>query len=136
MSGPDPKKTPEGAQSNAIDTKEKASPTHLLSREEIQKEYGLTRRWLELAALTGNGPPFIKIGARTVRYRRDDLERWLAEREVQSTSQYDQLTKPADYPRKKSRGPNARDFGKAASCPGAIAIENHLKSLSEETSND
>ena len=56
MSGFHPKKTPEGEQPDAIDAKKQAPPTHLLSREEIQKEYGLSRRWLELAALKGNGP--------------------------------------------------------------------------------
>jgi hypothetical protein len=59
----------------------------LLSRDEIEAEYGITRRWLELAALSGNGPVFIKIASRTVRYRRDELERWLSAREVRSTSE-------------------------------------------------
>lgn len=86
MSGFHPKKTPEGEQPDAIDAKKQAPPTHLLSREEIQKEYGLSRRWLELAALKGNGPAYVKIGSRTVRYRREEIERWLAEREVRSTS--------------------------------------------------
>jgi hypothetical protein len=29
----------------------------LLSRDDIEAEYSLSRRWLELAALSGNGPP-------------------------------------------------------------------------------
>ena len=62
-------------------------PSILLSRDQIEVEYNISRRWLELAALTGQGPAFIKIGARTVRYRRDELERWLSEREVRSTSE-------------------------------------------------
>ena len=51
---------------------------HLLSRDDIQTQYGLTRRWLELAALRGDGPPYLRISRRLVRYRRADFERWLA----------------------------------------------------------
>lgn len=29
---------------------------------------------------SGEGPPFVRLGARRVRYRRADLERWLRER--------------------------------------------------------
>lgn len=65
----------------------RAAKPHLLSRDEIEAEYGITRRWLELAALSGNGPAFIKIAPRTVRYRREELERWLSVREVRSTSE-------------------------------------------------
>jgi hypothetical protein len=51
---------------------------HLLSRDDIEFEYRLTRRWLELAALRGDGPPFLRISRRMVRYRRADFEQWLA----------------------------------------------------------
>jgi hypothetical protein len=40
----------------------------LLSRDEIEAEYGITRRWLELAAHRGDGPPMHKISRRMVRY--------------------------------------------------------------------
>lgn len=59
----------------------------LLSRDDVESEYGLTRRWLELAALSGDGPPMVRLSRRMIRYRRDVLERWLDERTVQSTSQ-------------------------------------------------
>ncbi|MFT4827834.1 MAG: putative DNA-binding transcriptional regulator AlpA, partial [Halioglobus sp.] len=48
----------------------------LLSRDEIEDEYGLSRRWLELAALRGDGPPMRKISARMVRYERAEFEDW------------------------------------------------------------
>lgn len=54
----------------------------LLSRKEIEAEYGLTVRYLELAAWRGDGPPFIRISNRQVRYRVSDLEAWLAARSV------------------------------------------------------
>lgn len=58
----------------------------LLSRDEIEAEYGVSRRWLELAALSGEGPPYLKISRRMVRYRRSDLERWLEAHKARSTS--------------------------------------------------
>lgn len=64
----------------------------LLSRDDIEYEYkGLTRRWLELAALTGDGPPMVKVSARMVRYQRGAFEDWLAGRIVRNTS--DQVSK-------------------------------------------
>ena len=56
--------------------------TLLLSRDDIEREYGITRRWLELAAWRGEGPPMIKIGNRMVRYRRADFDAWLEARTV------------------------------------------------------
>jgi predicted DNA-binding transcriptional regulator AlpA len=35
----------------------------------------------------GGGPDFVKVSARSVRYRRADLDKWIAERTVSSTSQ-------------------------------------------------
>lgn len=35
----------------------------------------------------GGGPDFIKVSARSVRYRRSDLEKWIAARTVSNTSQ-------------------------------------------------
>jgi predicted DNA-binding transcriptional regulator AlpA len=61
-------------------------PNQLLSRDEVEDEYGLTRRWLELAALSGNGPPFVKVSNRMVRYTRSVLEKWITDRTRSSTS--------------------------------------------------
>jgi predicted DNA-binding transcriptional regulator AlpA len=58
----------------------------LLSRDDIEHEHGLSRRWLELAALRGDGPPMRKISARMVRYEREEFEGWLKARRVVSTS--------------------------------------------------
>lgn len=67
------------------------NPNQLLSRDEVEGEYGLTRRWLELAALSGNGPPFVKISNRMVRYRRSVLEGWITSRTRLSTSEKGQV---------------------------------------------
>jgi predicted DNA-binding transcriptional regulator AlpA len=65
------------------------NPNQLLSRDEVFGEFGLTRRWLELAALTGDGPPYVRISRRLVRYQRAVLEAWIAARTRTSTSQPD-----------------------------------------------
>lgn len=56
-----------------------SSDDELLSRDDIERETngGITRRWLELAAHRGDGPPFLKISRRMVRYRRGDFRQWL-----------------------------------------------------------
>lgn len=68
-----------------------SSPNQMLSRQAIDEEYGVgdgrLRRWLELAALRGDGPPMVKLSGRMVRYRRSDFERWLDARTVLSTSE-------------------------------------------------
>ena len=67
--------------------REKQRRQELLSRDEIDGEYGLPKRWLELAALTGNGPPMVRISRRLVRYQRGALEDWLKARTVTSTTE-------------------------------------------------
>jgi predicted DNA-binding transcriptional regulator AlpA len=46
---------------------------------------GLSQGWLAKLRLTGNGPPYVKIG-RQVRYRRADLLRWAEKGFRRSTS--------------------------------------------------
>lgn len=58
----------------------------LASRQEVEDEYGLSVRWLELAAHRGEGPPMVKISRRMVRYRRPDVEAWLAERVIDNSA--------------------------------------------------
>lgn len=62
------------------------SDDRLLSRPEVHTHFGLTQRFLEVAAVKGNGPPYCKIG-RSVRYRAGDIRVWIASRKVSSTSQ-------------------------------------------------
>jgi predicted DNA-binding transcriptional regulator AlpA len=58
----------------------------LLSRAEVEVNFGLSRRFLEVHAVTGDGPPMVKIG-RTVRYRVSDLREWVESCRVMSTSE-------------------------------------------------
>ena len=47
---------------------------------------GMSVSRLQKLRVYGGGPPFLKIG-RAVRYRREDVEEWVAGRVVYSTSQ-------------------------------------------------
>ncbi len=55
----------------------------LLLTREAARLLRLCPRSLELWRAKGVGPDFIKIGTRTVRYRRSSLQEWLATREVE-----------------------------------------------------
>lgn len=54
--------------------------------EEAARHLGLAVSTLEKLRVSGGGPRFVKMG-RAVRYRIADLEEYLAERVVESTSQ-------------------------------------------------
>ena len=58
----------------------------LLTRAEVEARFGLTRRFLEVAAVKGNGPTMVRIG-RGVRYRVQDVRDWIDARRVTSTSE-------------------------------------------------
>lgn len=62
------------------------SPERLLTRKEVEQVFGYpSKRFLELAALRGDGPVMVRIG-RSVRYRVSDLRSWIASHQVASTS--------------------------------------------------
>lgn len=62
------------------------TPDRLLTRSEVDRHFGLSLRYLEVAAVRGDGPPMVKIG-RSVRYCVADLRAWIAARRVASTSE-------------------------------------------------
>ena len=62
------------------------SPDRLLSRPEVEASFGISRRFLEVAAVKGNGPPMVRLG-RAVRYRYGDLRSWIEAQRVNSTSE-------------------------------------------------
>jgi predicted DNA-binding transcriptional regulator AlpA len=57
-----------------------STPDRMLTRSEIEAEYGITRRWLELAVIHGEGPPYVKLSGRQVRYSKSAFDKWLADR--------------------------------------------------------
>lgn len=63
--------------------------SEFLTTRQAAELLGVSPEYLELHRRLGDGPPFIKLtdapnGA--IRYRKSALEKWLAERERQSTA--------------------------------------------------
>lgn len=61
-------------------------PGHLLTPAQAAAFLNLTPRWLELSRYNGDGPPFVRVSSRCVRYRVDDLRAWIGSRIRTSTS--------------------------------------------------
>lgn len=57
----------------------------ILDTPEAATYIRLSKPTLERLRLTGEGPPYAKLG-KAVRYRRADLDAWLASRLIRSTS--------------------------------------------------
>lgn len=51
-------------------------PRLLLTEEEAARTIGFTARFLQARRLSGDGPPFVRISARAVRYRPEDIDEW------------------------------------------------------------
>ncbi len=58
----------------------------LLTPHDAAQFLALSRSWLAKLRLTGDGPPYVKLG-RQVRYRLSDLEAWLQGQVRRSTSE-------------------------------------------------
>ena len=57
------------------------SPDLLLTRREVEAEFGISVRYLEVSVARTRGPPLVKIG-RMVRYRVGDIRNWIAAHRV------------------------------------------------------
>ncbi|RJE85456.1 helix-turn-helix transcriptional regulator [Paracoccus onubensis] len=57
----------------------------LLKRQEVEDRFGISRRFLEIAAVKGGGPAMVKFG-RSVRYRCGDVRAWIEQHRRASTS--------------------------------------------------
>ncbi len=62
-------------------------PNRLMNEVEAADVLCYSVRALQNWRHRGGGPDFVKVSARSVRYRRADLDRWIADRTVSSTSQ-------------------------------------------------
>ncbi|OBF70492.1 hypothetical protein A5750_23250 [Mycobacterium sp. 852002-51613_SCH5001154] len=54
--------------------------TSLLTVDDYCRKTGLTRGQAANQRYLGTGPPFIRVTGRQIRYRLEDVERWLEER--------------------------------------------------------
>jgi predicted DNA-binding transcriptional regulator AlpA len=61
---------------------------YLLTRQEVEARYGLSKRFLEISAHRGDGPPMLRIGRRMVRYRVADIESWLDARRTHRSENF------------------------------------------------
>lgn len=59
----------------------------LLKPERLASEWGTTEAALAQQRYMGNGPKFIKISGRAVRYRRSDVNAWLDSQTRQRTGE-------------------------------------------------
>ena len=57
----------------------------LLSQKLVARILSVSPRALEAWRMRGGGPPFIRISKRCVRYRRCDVEAWLADLKQRSS---------------------------------------------------
>ena len=67
------------------DTSISVSLPSLLTQQELAKYISKSTAWCERARWAGEGPKFLKLG-RHVRYRADDVLKWLEEHSRQSTT--------------------------------------------------
>jgi predicted DNA-binding transcriptional regulator AlpA len=58
----------------------------LLLPEEVAGQLGVSRKALERWRCTGEGPRFVRLGHKTVRYRAEDVETFIGARVRVSTS--------------------------------------------------
>lgn len=63
-----------------------ASPDRLIGRDEVDEIFGIPKRFLEIVACKGGGPPFVKIG-RLTKYRVRDVLSWIESHRFENTSQ-------------------------------------------------
>jgi predicted DNA-binding transcriptional regulator AlpA len=52
----------------------------LLTESEAARLLGFSPRFLQLRRSNGDGPKFVRVSARAIRYRLEDLERWAEQR--------------------------------------------------------
>ncbi len=61
-------------------------PASLLTEADAAELLKFTPRFLQARRMLGNGPPFVRISSRAIRYRRSDLVAWIEARVRTSTA--------------------------------------------------
>src|SRR5262249_2287794 len=52
----------------------------MLNTRELAELLGVSTQWVEIERCKGSGPPFVRLGPRMVRYRRNAVRAWLKQR--------------------------------------------------------
>jgi hypothetical protein len=66
-----------------------ADPGMLLNTKQTAEWLSVSAEWLEIGRSKGYGPPFRKLGPKTIRYNVGDVTKWLEARSHRSTAEYD-----------------------------------------------
>jgi predicted DNA-binding transcriptional regulator AlpA len=81
----------------------------LLNTKQVGALLNMSTQWLEGARHRGNGPRFVVLGPRYVRYRRGDIRAWLDARVHAHTREYTGAEERARLAQDKARVVNLRD---------------------------
>jgi hypothetical protein len=63
-------------------------PDDLMTTAQVAAWWDVSMIWLHISRMRGDGPPFIQIAPRHIRYKRSHLLAWLEERMRLSTNEY------------------------------------------------
>jgi predicted DNA-binding transcriptional regulator AlpA len=74
--------------SNSAENPAAGDSDDLLTTSEISEWLGLSTSYFEIGRHKGYGPPYIRVTARRIRYRRADVLAWLAARKHRRTAEY------------------------------------------------
>jgi predicted DNA-binding transcriptional regulator AlpA len=77
--------TPEG-EISATNGSPTSDPDALLTERQAAELLGFTARSLQAWRYRGDGPQYVRVGARGIRYRRQDLQEWIKAHLQNSTS--------------------------------------------------
>jgi predicted DNA-binding transcriptional regulator AlpA len=58
--------------------------SQLLNDSQVSEIYGLTKPWLRRVRREHRGPRFLRLGNKMIRYRREDIEAYLAAQTVET----------------------------------------------------
>jgi predicted DNA-binding transcriptional regulator AlpA len=75
-----------------------ANPNELLCTKQLAAWLGRSKQWVEIGRSRGYGPPYIKLGPRSIRYSVGDVLKWLQERSYKSTAEYESGESPKIRP--------------------------------------
>jgi predicted DNA-binding transcriptional regulator AlpA len=65
-----------------------ADPELLIDTKQVAEWLGVSVQWAEIGRSRGYGPPYKKLGRKSIRYRVGDILIWLEDRSHKSTADY------------------------------------------------
>jgi hypothetical protein len=65
-----------------------AAGSDVMTTHECADFLRVSHQWLEIHRVDGDGPPFLRVGSRHIRYSRAAILEWLSKRSHTSTGEY------------------------------------------------